>query len=77
MKNTEAPEHWPADNTGTLLTHTLSLLRQRKCSIEKLSHQLDMPVSWLNMLERGEMKAPGVNRIQYLYEKLSGKKLLP
>ncbi len=77
MKNTESPEEWPGDNVGTLLQVTLQLLRNRKGSLEKLSHQIDMPVSWLNMLERGAIPSPGVNRIQYLYEKLSGKKLLP
>ena len=73
----QPPEERYGDQPGTLMQRTRALLQKRDCSMPKLARRLDMPVAWLVKFERDEIPAPGVNRVQFLYEQLSGKKLLP
>ena len=71
------PDIRPGDKPGTLAQRTRDLLQNRECSMPRLSRNLDLPLSWLIRFERAEIPSPGVNRVQFLYEQLSGKKLLP
>ena len=73
----QPPEDRIGDQPNTLAKRTRELLQNRTCSLPKLSRNLDLPLSWLIRFERAEIPSPGVNRVQYLYEQLSGKKLLP
>lgn len=64
------------DSPGTLLTETKRLIKKDRRSLMRLAFETDIPFYWLQKFMRGGILAPSVNRIQYLYEKLSGKKLL-
>ena len=68
------------DNTepnGTLLKKTRSLLKKAKSEnqLEEIAHKTDLPYLWLNKIADGHINGPSVNRIQKVYEHISGKKL--
>ena len=65
------------DQPCSLLTETLKLIRQLDAPTEIIARDLNVPIRWLYSVQSGEVDSPGVNRVQYMYEKLSGKKLLP
>ena len=65
----------PCDRPGSLFKNTLALLKKDSRSRETIARATDMPLSWLLQLENGRIKKPGVNRIQFLFEFLSGQKL--
>ncbi|AUR88752.1 DNA-binding domain protein [Vibrio phage 2.117.O._10N.261.45.E9] len=60
---------------NTLLARTQELLLADKRSSYELATQCGLPYNWINDLAKGRVKNPNVNRVQYLYEQLSGKKL--
>jgi hypothetical protein len=65
------------DQPCSLLLETLKLIRKLGVPSEQLARDLNVPMRWLYSVQSGEVSSPGVNRVQYMYEKLSGKKLLP
>lgn len=66
------------DRPGSLLTMTLRLIDRdsAKRSRTQLAHDLGIPAHWLNSFVQGAIDAPNVNRIQFIYEALSGKELV-
>lgn len=61
---------------GTLLETTLRLLRERQNTLPDIAMATTLPFYWLRKVAGGEIADPSVNRIQTLYEYLSGKKLI-
>jgi hypothetical protein len=60
--------------TSTLLRATLELLEQTALEDwKRLAKQCDCTVGWLRQLCDGQIKEPGVNKIERLYTALSGK----
>lgn len=62
--------------SGSLMTETLRLLKERSQTLPNITAATKIPFYWLRKFIGGEIKDPGVNRIQALYEYLSGRKLL-
>lgn len=61
------------DEPGTLLAKTLALMEGR--DITDTAIATGLPYHWLNSLVQRKSVNPAVNRVQVLYEHLSGKKL--
>lgn len=64
----------PFDQPGKLMQHTAALLRER--NILRVYEETKIPYYWLRKFSSGETKNPSVNRVQYLYEFLSGKPII-
>lgn len=62
---------------GSLMTETLRLLRESKKSRLQVAIDTGLPFWWLRKFHGKEIRDPSVNRIQLLYEYLTGTKLLP
>lgn len=63
------------DRPGSLLEKTQALLERDERSLYQISQATGLPFYWLKKFREGGIKDPSVNRIQELYEKLSGKKI--
>lgn len=64
------------DQPGSLIEATRHLLKRDERTHEQLSKELNVPFHWLRSFMAGEIEAPSVNRVQYIYEKLSGSRLV-
>ncbi len=64
------------DAPGSLVLATRRLIRADKRSHHQLALDLGVPFYWLKSFIHGVADSPSVNRVQYIYEKLSGSKLL-
>ena len=62
----------PVHPPGTLMTKTRELLNSGKYSIGDIYVATRIPWTWLEFFAKGKFKDPSVNRIQILYEFLSG-----
>lgn len=56
----------------SLLERTIMLVKTSKLSTYKLALATDIPYDWLVKLKAGKIKDPSVNRIQAVYETLTG-----
>ncbi len=56
----------------TLHERTLELLKKDLRPLPAIGHQAGVPFYWLEKFVRGKIKDPSVNRIQKLYEHLTG-----
>lgn len=65
----------PCDKPGSLIQATRRLLLNDPRTHHALAKELGVPFYWLRAFIADEIKAPSVNRVQYLYEKLSGSKI--
>lgn len=64
------------DKQAPLLAKVVELLAaKRDKDYMILWSETGIPYFWIRKIANGEIKNPGVNRIQYLYEHLTGKKL--
>lgn len=62
--------------TSVLLKATLELLEQTsRESWPALAQDIGCTYTWLVQLEKGQIKEPGINKVERLYAKLSGKSL--
>jgi hypothetical protein len=63
--------------SGSLHRRTLELVRSvpRSTTLSQIAEATDLPLGWLSAFSRDEIKAPNVNRVQILFEHLSGRKL--
>lgn len=61
---------------GSLMTKTLDLLKERSQTLPVIAVETGINFYWLRKFIGGEIRDPGVNRIQALYEYLSGTKLI-
>lgn len=59
----------------TLYVKTLALLHACKKPLPLIYKETDLPFYWLRKLYDGKIENPSVNRIQRLYEYLTGKPL--
>jgi hypothetical protein len=67
-----------ANDTLSLVAHTVQLLRERPRSLtlDDIAATTGLSKSWLNLLLSGDYKDPGTTKVQKLYEHLAGKPLL-
>lgn len=63
------------DAPGTLMHETLRLVKTSGKSLPQLYRDTGIPFYWLKKFSSGEFQNPSVNRVQFLYETLSGRKL--
>jgi len=63
------------DNKGALLEKTLDLLHKDTRTLLAIHTASTIPFYWLRKLKQGGFTNPSVNRVQQLYEFLSGTKL--
>lgn len=65
-----------SEQPGNLLIKTRALLKKAKVNneLETIAHKTDIPFLWLNKIADDHIDNPSVNRIQRVYEHLSGKK---
>lgn len=63
----------PYDKPGSLIRATRRLLNESEKSLLILSQELGVPFYWLAAFRQNRIASPSVNRVQYIYEKLSGK----
>jgi transcriptional regulator with XRE-family HTH domain len=59
---------------GTLLTGTRALLKASS-SIEQVSVSTGISFHWLSKIANGHIRNPSVNRIQKVYEHLTGREI--
>lgn len=64
---------------GSLLRMTLMLMKrpQRQKTLPEISVDTGLPFYWLRKFASEEIDDPSVNKVQVLYEYLSGSKLIP
>lgn len=70
-----SPSNAPSDAEGTLLRACRTLLEQTKKTNLEIYAATGLQPGWLDTVRKGTTRNPSVNRIQFLYEHLSGKKL--
>lgn len=63
------------DQPSTLQAATVQLIKDSPLTLPELYRDSGVPFFWLRKFVYNEIKNPSVNRVQYLYEFLSGKKL--
>lgn len=64
----------PFDQPGSLMLTTLALLKGK--DLFQIYSQTKIPFYWLKKFNAGEFLNPSANRVQALYEHLSGTKLI-
>lgn len=64
-----------AFSRGSLHEQTLELLHASPKPLIQLYDETRIPIGWLSTFKRGSVKDPSVNRVQRLYEHLSGRSL--
>ncbi len=62
--------------TQSLMSETLRLLRARKQTLTQIHAATGLPFHWLEKMSANEVRDPSVNRVQKLYEHLSGRNLI-
>jgi len=65
----------PCDNPGSLVKETLRLINNEPRGLLAVSQKTGVPFYWLRKFSAGKIPNPGVNRVQFLFEKLSGEKI--
>lgn len=63
------------ERPGSLYEKAQALLKKDERSLFEISKATGLPFYWLKKIRDGAIADPSVNRIQELYEKLSGKKI--
>lgn len=63
-------------NEGTLVTNTRRLLQGTDASYLDIYNATKLSPSWLSLFAQGKVRDPSVNKVQKLYEHLSGRPLL-
>ena len=63
-------------NDGTLLSATRELLTNTDARYLDIYKDTGLTPTWLSLVANNKLRDPSVNKIQTLYEYLSGKKLV-
>jgi len=66
----------PFDSPRKLMTKVQQLLGEDPRSNPEIFRDTGVPLNWLNSFTSNKFKNPSVNRMEYLYEQLSGKDLI-
>lgn len=64
------------DAPGSLLTATIEAVRSSNKTPVQLCRETGLHPSWILGLLNGRFRNPSVNRVQYLYEYVTGRQLL-
>lgn len=67
-------KHEPFDQPSSLMLKTIDLLKGR--DLLEVYSETKISFYWLRKFVAGSYKNPSVNRVQYLYEHLSGSRLV-
>ena len=70
-------EQYDEDKVGDLMSTTHGLLKESGLKPQDVFAQCGLPFYWVKKFGRGEFENPSVNRVQFLYEFLTGTKLIP
>lgn len=62
------------DQPGTLMDKTIELLKKK--NLVEVSAETEISFYWLRKFVIGTYRNPSVNRVQFLYEYLSGNRLV-
>lgn len=65
------------DVRGSLHEKTRELIKEDKRTLLMIAQLTGIPFYWLKKFSAGEIKAPNVNRVQYLYEQITLTELIP
>lgn len=68
-------KHYDPDVPGTLIVETMKLIDDSGKSVPDLFLETGIPFYWLKRFVDKGFVNPSVNRVQFLYEHLSGTKL--
>lgn len=63
-------------SSASLMEITRQMLKDSKKSLPEIYKESGIPFYWLRKFASGEIKNPSVNRVQRLYEYLSGTSLV-
>lgn len=63
-------------SSASLMEITRQMLKDSKKSLPEIYKESGIPFYWLRKFASGEIKNPSVNRVQRLYEYLSGTSLI-
>lgn len=73
MSDKEEAPAAPLERSGSLMQKTIELCRPHKA--KDLEQLTGVPWHWLHQFKRGKINDPSVNRVQHIYETLTGTKL--
>ena len=62
------------DQPGPLMIETIKLIKET--GLEKVAFVTLVPFGWIQKLCSGTFKNPSVNRIEHIYQVLSGSKII-
>jgi hypothetical protein len=78
-KDISMPPKWretgPWDEPQSLMDATVKLINDDPRTLLEIWRDTGVPFYWLQNLVKYKYANPSVNRVQYIYEKLSGEKL--
>ncbi len=63
------------DEPGSLMLETMALLKRQQ--YVQVSYETGLPFYWLRKFANNGFKNPSVNRVQFLFEHLTGERLCP
>lgn len=63
------------DEPGSLMLRTIELAKAKGVDPVVLHNETGLPFYWLKKFLAGGIKNPSVNRVEYLFNQLSNKKL--
>lgn len=63
------------DSPGTLAVETLKLVKAEPRGLLEVAQKTGVPYHWLRKYAAGKIPNPSVNRVEFLFKKLSAKKL--
>lgn len=66
----------PLSPEGTLLVHTRRALQSTTATYLDIYKDTGLDPNWLSLMSRGKLRNPSVNKVQKLYEHLTGKPLV-
>lgn len=61
---------------GSLVERTIELLNKTELTLPEVYRETGVPFYWLRKFKQRDVIFPSANRVQVLYEFLSGKKLV-
>ena len=68
------PKQEAFDQPNSLMQETIRLLKEK--NLLEIYADTKVPFFWLRKFVAGQFKNPSVNRVQFLYEYLSGQKII-